>query len=75
MSPQWGYPFSALLFVCVIKKQNKKNKKQNKNNIIEGKYSLYTKVAQHVYCTVTSYTLETKENTVPVFTNSNQVSK
>lgn len=28
-----------------------------------------------VYCTVTSYTLETKWNTVPVVTNSNKISK
>lgn len=65
----WGHPFSTWLIAYVNKRQNK--------NVIEWKYSLYTKVAQYtqVYCIVTSYTLETKENTVPVFTNSNQVSK
>lgn len=36
----------------------------------------YTKVAPYaqIYWTDTSYTLETKQNAVPVFTNSNQVS-
>lgn len=68
MSPHWSYTFSALLLAYVNKKQNKKSERKN---------SLYKNVAQYaqVYCTVTSYILETKKNTVPVFTNSDQVSK